>query len=121
MDYYTQTSPLHLLQNTEQRKRPRKPMRRQVSVGDTYRGIVRGHTLDMSEDGLSVMLPVALAVNSSCAVRFELFVDGNLVRVAGAGKIVHCSCVGMEGFRVGMRFNVQDPHVQPLLSEFLTR
>lgn len=121
MDYYSQATAHYLLTGAEQRKSPRKPLRREVSIGNTCHGIVRGHTLDISKGGLSVMVPMALAINSSCAIRFELFVDGTLLRVAGNGRVVNCSCAGMEGFRVGMKLKVQDPHLQMLLDDFIAK
>lgn len=121
MDYYTQASPHHLLQDTEQRRSPRKPVRQKVSIGSTGHGIIRGHTIDISVGGLSIMIPMALPLDSLCAVRFDLFVEGSLVRFAGTGQVAHCSCVGMQGFRIGMKFKLQDPNLQSHLNTFLDK
>jgi PilZ domain len=104
----------------DQRRSPRKPMRQKISLGTANHGIVQGHTRDISASGLSVMIPVALATNAVCAVRFELMVDGRLIRFSGHGKIVHCSCAGMDGFRVGMQLQLDDPRLLPLLEKFMS-
>ena len=121
MDYLAQTSPQALLGGAERRKSPRKTCRRPATVGTAAQGIIRGDTCDISVGGLSVMLPIALAVGTQCAVRFELFIDGVLVRVAGEGCVMNCSCSGLNGFRIGMNFKVPDAKVQTLLSVFAAK
>jgi hypothetical protein len=121
MDFYTTASSVTVATGAEQRKSPRKPLKRSVSVGTHAQGIVRGHTCDISMGGLSVMIPVALAVDTLCAIRFDLFIDGNLVRISGAGKVAYCSCSGLDGFRIGLRFMPQDAKSQTQLNTFLEK
>jgi len=119
MDYLAQGSSQPMLTDLEKRKSPRKPLRQRVTLGTAEHGIFQGKTLDISVGGLSVMIPVSLATRTVCVVRFELMVDGRLVRFIGNGKVAHCSCAGMDGFRVGMQFQVDDPKLLPSLSRFL--
>jgi PilZ domain len=120
MDCYPQASPRHLLNTVEQRKSARKKIRRQVIIDIADHGIIRGSTVDISVGGLSVMIPVALAANSRCSVRFELLIDGALVRFAGIGQVANCSCVGMQGFRIGMKFEVKEPKLLSVLTAFVS-
>jgi PilZ domain len=119
MDYLAQGSSPPMPIDLEKRRSPRKPMRQRVMIGTVGHGIFQGQTLDISAGGLSVMIPFALATRTVCAVRFELMVDGRLVCFFGNGKVAHCSCAGMEGFRVGMQFQVDDPKLLPSLNKFL--
>ncbi len=79
---------------------------------------MQGYTVDISAYGLSVLIPLALKVGEVCAVRFNVLIHGQTVRVAGMGKVMNCSCVG-EGFRIGMQFKAQDPAVHDALTEFI--
>lgn len=120
MDYIAKGLLPALANDAEKRRTPRKPMRQRVTIGTAGHGIVQGQTIDISVGGLSVMLPVALPTSTPCAVRFELMIDGRLVRFAGSGKVIHCSLAGMNGFRVGMKFQVDDPKLSPALARFLS-
>ena len=120
MDYIAQGASPTVANDAEKRRSPRKPMRQRVTIGTAVHGIVQGHSRDISAGGLSVMLPVALATNTLCAVRFELMIDGRLVRFSGTGKVAHCSCSGMDGFRVGMQFQLDDPKLMSPLNRFLS-
>lgn len=101
----------------DQRRYPRKMFRQQVSMGVPGYAIIQGYTLDISRYGLSVLIPDALKVGEVCAVRFSILINGQTVRVAGAGKVANCSCAG-EGFRIGLQFKAQDPAVQQALIAF---
>jgi hypothetical protein len=120
MDYFAQGSAPKIASGADKRIAPRKPMRQKIVLGTAEHGIVQGQTRDISASGLSVMSPVALANNTVCAVRFELMVDGRLVRFSGHGKTVHCSLAGMEGFRVGMRLQIDDAKLLMSLDKFIS-
>jgi hypothetical protein len=94
-------------------------MRQRITLGTTTHGIVQGHTRDISAGGLSVMIPVGIALNAVCVVHFELMVDGRLVRFSGTGKVIHSSLAGMEGFRVGMKLQLNDAKLLMALERFM--
>lgn len=121
MDYFSPATPNTLLARVDPRKNPRKPLKRSVSVGTTEHGIVRGYAYDISVGGLSVMIPVALAVDSLCAIRFDLFIDGNLVRISGTGTVAYSCCCGVDGFRSGLKFKPQDSTLQSVLEAFVAQ
>lgn len=118
MDYSAQYYAPPVTTGADQRRSPRKPMRQRISLGTAKHGIVQGQTRDISASGLSVMVPVALANLTVCAVHFDLIVDNRLIRFSGHGKIVHCSCAGMEGFRIGMQLQL-DAQLLTSLEKFM--
>ena len=120
MDYSAQGIAPLLESGADQRRNPRKPLRLKVSLGTARNGIVQGQTRDISQDGLSVIIPVSLANNMVCAVRFEVLVDGQVVRFSGHGKVIHCSLAGMEGFRIGMKLHLDDAKMQASLEKFMS-
>jgi hypothetical protein len=104
----------------DKRRSPRKAIRQRISLGTAKQGIVQGQTRDVSASGLSAMMPSALPNGALCAVRFDLIVDNKVMRFSGHGKIVHCSCAGMEGFRVGMQLQLDDPKLTNALNKFIS-
>jgi len=119
MNLYKKTSLYTQLPDQDQRRFPRKLFRHQVSIGLPDGLIIQGYTIDISAQGLSVLIPRKLNVGAVCAVRFGILIKGQTLRVSGAGRIANCSCAG-EGFRIGLHFKAQDPAVQQALTEFTT-
>lgn len=119
MNIYKSTLPYTQLSDREQRRFPRKIFRQQASLGLPGAGIVQGYTLDISAQGLSVLIPIALKVGEVCSVRFNILINGQTTRVSGVGKVANCSCAG-DGFRIGMHFKAQDPAIQQALIMFTT-
>ncbi|HVY24304.1 MAG TPA: PilZ domain-containing protein [Steroidobacteraceae bacterium] len=117
MNLYKQTPLYTQLQDNDMRRYPRKMFRQQVSVGLPGHSIMQGYTLDISAQGLSVLIAMPLKVGDVCAVRFNILINGSTMRVAGTGKVANCTCAG-EGFRIGMHFKAQDPAVQQSLLNF---
>jgi len=120
MDYYTQPLSRTLLNSgADRRSSQRKRLQRRVSLGLTKGAIVQGHTVEISLGGLGVMIPTALAIGEVCAVRFDMLINGESVRIAGIGKVVNCSCSGLDGFRIGMKFTARDPHISQAIDEYV--
>lgn len=119
MNIYKTSLPYTQLSDRDQRRHPRKMFRQQVSMGIPGQGIIQGYTLDISAHGLSVLIPTPMKVGEACSVRFNILINGQTVRVSGAGKVANCSCAG-DGFRVGMHFKAQDPAIQQALIVFTT-
>ena len=117
MNLYKQTAPYTQLSELDQRRYPRRLFRQQISMGVPGQAILQGYTLDISAQGLSVLIPIPLKVGEVCSVRFNIMINGQTMRVAGTGKVINCSCAG-EGFRIGLHFKAQDPAVQQALIKF---
>jgi hypothetical protein len=104
----------------ERRRYPRKRLCRKVVLKTTRGEVLRGNTIEMSANGISVMLDKPLSVGLTCALSFDMFIQNRNVVVTGVGKVMNCSLCGLEGFRIGMLFAITDPQVHQLVAEFLT-
>ncbi len=121
MDHFIQPSDPTPSVEGERRRNPRKSLRQRVTIGTAAHGILQGHTVDFSVGGLSVFLSVPLDVNTHCSVHFNLLICGSTVHMVGAGKVINCTCSGLDGFRVGMKFMLQDAKLQQLLEKFISK
>lgn|SRR5574340_419740 len=88
----------------EQRKTPRKNLRRPATV--VMDGAVRlgAKTQDISIGGVCLLLPRHIARGQLCSVEFVIPLRGQHLGVRTTGKGAYSVCVGVEGFRVGLEF-----------------
>jgi hypothetical protein len=70
--------------------------------------IMRGHTVHVAEKQLTVTVPSPLAIDEECAVFFAIAVAEHTFTIVGAGKVVTCTGSYANGFRVELRFVVED-------------
>jgi hypothetical protein len=118
MNFYSQSS-TQVLARGERRAGDRKPLLRRLSIGLKGGDKIQGSTLDISHGGLSIKLERTLAQGTECALRFDVIVDGEVLRVAGVGTCVYCVCTGLSGFRIGMRFRALDENSQQAVTSYL--
>jgi len=117
MNLYSRTLPYTQMPQADQRKHPRKMFRQLVSLGVPDRQLIQGYTIDISAEGLSALIPVALKIGDVCAARFTIMIGDRVVRISGAGKLCSCVCTG-SGFRIGIHFKSQDSIMQQALTQF---
>lgn len=67
-----------------------------------------GKAIQISPTGVSLIVPQSVRDGERCHVRVDAFIGGNPVRLEANGSVVCCACVGMEGFRISMRFGNLD-------------
>ena len=65
---------------------------------------LNGRAIQISSSGVSLLLPRSVREGERGLVRVDAFISGNPVRLQASGNVVCCACVGMEGFRISMRF-----------------
>ena len=111
-----QTGAHHAL---NRRRTKRHPLRTRALVGVPGKSAIRGYIVDISAGGLSVSLPVATGIGTECMMFFTVVVEGQVIAVSGRGKVVNCTCTSSDGFRIGMRFQAQDPQAQDALNKLL--
>lgn len=69
-------------------------------------GVVhKGRAIDISMQGIGVMLDEPFDGAPQCAMAFEALANGKMVHVSVAAEAVYSICVGTEGFRVGFKFD----------------
>jgi hypothetical protein len=70
--------------------------------------IMRGHTVDVAENRLVVTVPSRLSSNQECAVFFIVAVAEHTFTIVGTGHVVGCTGCDADGYRVDLRFIVDD-------------
>lgn len=80
---------------------------------------LRARTIDVSLDGLCLLVPEQLPVGKVCDVGFEAPLNGKMVRVIGAAQVIYCILSGTEGFRIGFQFVRLDAANNKTLAELM--
>jgi PilZ domain len=84
----------------EMRRRPRFPLQAEIHVHSRSAGRLQGHTLDISETGVSAMLTLDLPVGEVVELEFEL--PSGLVSIRALVR-------NKTAFRYGFQFVEPDP------------
>jgi c-di-GMP-binding flagellar brake protein YcgR len=71
-------------------------------------------TIDISTGGMSLVLPVSLAVGQSCAISFDVPDQHSKQRILINGTIVSCIAKG-EAYRIGVHYIETDPISRQLI------
>jgi hypothetical protein len=70
--------------------------------------IIRGHTVHVAEHQLTVTVPSRLTARQECAVFLAIAVAEHTFTIIGTGHVLTCVGSDTEGFRVELRFVVED-------------
>ncbi len=92
----------------EQRKFPRRPLKRQARVITRNNPPVNGMTLDVSAGGVCLILERQLPAGAPCAVSFDIPVNAFKQSVSAVARVAWSIC-GSEGFKTGLQFTEIDP------------
>jgi hypothetical protein len=93
----------------ERRQSRRRPLRsRALLVVQGSLRQVHGRTAELSLGGLSLLVPTAVAIDSTCALGFAAQVNGELRKVSVVGRVRNCVCVADAEFRIGLEFTGLD-------------
>ncbi len=84
------------------------PLRSRVLVNVSGGSIMRGHTVDVGVDRLTITTPSQLANGQECGVFFAITIAEQTFAIVGTGQVSHCSGSETEGYLVDMRFAVGD-------------
>jgi hypothetical protein len=91
----------------DSRVEPRKIVHYSARVLSNNSTSVKARTIDISMNGISLMLDEPVAISQQYSVVFEAALGGKFVKINLTGRSMYCTCVGTSGFRVGIQF---DPH-----------
>lgn len=100
------------------RQTVRKILRCKALVRMESGEIVTGRTLDISVDGLSLVLEKSLPEKLLCEVRLDFFLDGKSTRIQSKMRVVSCICTN-HTYRVGLQFLVIDSKQEDVISRIL--
>lgn len=96
-----------------------KNMRWPASLRVGHATILTGKAIQISSSGLSVLLDRTVREGEIGLVRVDAFVAGNPLRLQARTSVVCCTCVGMEGFRLSLRFQDLDDDAQNAIESLL--
>jgi hypothetical protein len=85
-----------------------KTMRWPASLRLGHATQIAGKAIQISSSGIGLLLDRAVREGEVGLVRVDAFVAGNPVRLQARTSVVGCTCVGMEGFRISLRFQDLD-------------
>lgn len=88
-----------------------------LRVGHTT--TLTGRAIQISSSGLSVLLDRTVREGEIGLVRVDAFIAGNPVRLQARTSVVCCTCVGMDGFRLSLRFQDLDDDAQTAIDTLL--
>ena len=91
-------------------------MRAVLDVGGQLQLV--GKTLDLSHNGISLLLPQALQQGCVGNLRFSIFVNGNLELIRARVEVSDCVFLSTD-VRVGFRFVELDPTSQRALAALM--
>jgi hypothetical protein len=84
------------------------PLRTRLLLNIPGECIMRGHTLDIAEDRLTVTLPSPLKIGQECAVFFAITIADHTFAIVGQGQVLNCTVNDKGAYCVDMSFAVED-------------
>lgn len=110
--------------SAERRISFRKPLRTPVAVSlRGSGGFIRARSLDLSSDGLGLVMEASLPKGTLCRVHFNLgFRDGSQAAVVAEASIAYCVLSQEhDGFKTGAAFQDLTAESRAALQRFLSR
>jgi hypothetical protein len=81
--------------------------------------VLYGFSADVSSSGIGVKVPRRVDDGLECTLVMSFFAGGKSHRISACGQILTCVCIGMEGFRVSVRFTHLEDGAAEVLEEIL--
>jgi len=96
-----------------------KAMRWPASLRLGHTTVLTGKAIQISSSGVGLLLDRTIREGETALVRVDAFVDGNPLRLQARTSVVCCTCVGMDGFRISLRFQELDEDAQSAIDALL--
>ena len=96
-----------------------KVMRWPASLRLGHTTLLHGKAIQISASGVGLLLARSVRDGEIGLVRVEAFINGNPVLLQSRVSVVCCACVGMEGFRISLRFESMDEDAHNALDALL--
>lgn len=96
-----------------------KVMRWPASLRLGHTTVLTGKAIQISSTGVGLLMDRTLREGDTGLVRVDAFVNGNPVRLQARTSVVCCTCVGMDGFRISLRFTELDDDAQSAIDALL--
>lgn len=96
-----------------------KVMRWPASLRVGHTTVITGKAIQISSSGVGLLMDRLIREGEIALVRIDALVDGNPVRLQARTSVVCCTCVGMNGFRISLRFQELDEDAQNAVDALL--
>lgn len=96
-----------------------KVMRWPGSLRLGHHTALEGKAIQISSGGVSLLLGRSVRDGETGLVRVNAFINGAPVHLQARAAVACCACVGMEGFRISLRFLELDDDAQEALDKLL--
>lgn len=81
--------------------------------------VLEGKAIQISGGGVSLLLGRSVREGETGVVAVNAFINGAPLHLQARAAVVCCACVGMEGFRISLRFLELDDAAQEALDKLL--
>lgn len=96
-----------------------KAVRWPASLRLGHTTLLTGKAIQISSTGVGLLLDRTIREGETALVRVDAFVEGNPVRLQARTSVVCCTCLGMDGFRISLRFQELDEDAQNAIDSML--
>lgn len=96
-----------------------KVMRWPGSLRLGHTTLLEGKAIQVSSGGVGLLLGRSVREGETGLVRVNAFINGAPVILQARASVACCACVGMEGFRISLRFLELDDDAQDALDKLL--
>jgi len=96
-----------------------KVMRWPGSLRLGHTTLLEGKAIQISSGGVGLLLGRSVREGETGLVRVNAFINGAPLVLQARASVVCCACVGMEGFRISLRFVALDDDAQEALDKLL--
>lgn len=96
-----------------------KVMRWPATLRLGHTTVLEGKAIQISSSGVGVLLGRSVREGEVGLVSVNAFINGAPLRLQARGSVVCCACVGMQGFRISLRFLELDEAAQDALDKLL--
>ncbi|MBI1892287.1 MAG: PilZ domain-containing protein [Burkholderiales bacterium] len=80
---------------------------------------INAWTVDISMDGISIMLAEPIELGQYCVVKFETAISGSPRQFSAIAKSVYCVCSCTGQYRIGFQFYGINPAQAAIINELL--
>lgn len=96
-----------------------KVMRWPGSLRLGHTTVLEGKAIQLSSGGVGLLLDRSVRDGETGLVRVNAFINGAPLILQARASVVCCACVGMDGFRISLRFLELDDDAQDALDKLL--
>jgi hypothetical protein len=82
--------------------------------------ILYGFSVDVSKSGIGINVPRKIQDGQECELSLSFFANGKTHKLNAVGQTLSCVCIGMDGFRISVRFVHLEEGAAEILEQILS-